>query len=346
MSQLQRPVLLNKSIKKGLYSTPIQDQDALGFKPVLISQKERETSKLSSKNLGSALAQFHRCGIAILSNAVAVSKLDHIRERMLIDIPRNLESPNVHYNHGKAHKNVSQTPPLCSEYLHSEVWANSFAIELISHIIGPLPQLAFATSNIALPDGLGRQAVHSDYYCEHFDFPVFLEVSIFLENVSKVNGSLEIWLGTHNGYNKKDHLFPNMGWIKRQVFLDRATISPPFQPSIPKGSILIRDLRLWHAGMPNYTQTPRIMLGFIYSPRWFPCQMRLQFPATAISRVKSWTNIDTDLCNFTAEPINYLETRQNLNLTSVPDLATEKYIPRHGVITPSPYHYFSRGDRD
>lgn len=39
---------------------------------------------------------------------------------------------------------------------------------------------------------------------------------------------------------------------------------PPVQPVVKKGDILIRDLRLWHAGMPNETDKERIMIAIGY----------------------------------------------------------------------------------
>lgn len=39
---------------------------------------------------------------------------------------------------------------------------------------------------------------------------------------------------------------------------------PPVQPELRRGDIMIRDLRLWHAGMPNSSDEHRIMLGLGY----------------------------------------------------------------------------------
>jgi ectoine hydroxylase-related dioxygenase (phytanoyl-CoA dioxygenase family) len=314
----------------------------LVIKPILISRKERLLGDISISNLQISLKEFHRNGLVIVENAVNEGPLNHIHERMLQDVPKNLALPNVHFNHGKAHKNVSQNLPLEKEYLHKEVWANRFAVTIMEHIIGPRPQLSFAKSNIALPGGQGRQAVHSDYYCEHLDFPVFIEVCIFLDDVSSVNGSTELWLGTHEGYNKGDHAFVDMGWIKREVFSERAKICPPFQPIIKKGSICIRDIRLWHAGMPNFSSVPRIMLGFLYSPRWFASRMRLRFPRDARATINSWDHIDCmSVADFTDLSFNYLHLCQELNLTHRDYEDDSKYIPRHGSTAATPEHYWS-----
>jgi len=56
-----------------------------------------------------------------------------------------------------------------------------------------------------------------------------------------------------------------------------ATHGPPVQPVIRKGSIVIRDLRLWHAGMPNMSDEVRVMLAMIHFASWYRNPMRLEF---------------------------------------------------------------------
>ena len=35
-----------------------------------------------------------------------------------------------------------------------------------------------------------------------------------------------------------------------------------------KGDLILRDMRVWHCGMPNRTGTPRVMLAMIHRPHW------------------------------------------------------------------------------
>ena len=309
---------------------------------LLVSEIERKRGKLKPESIQVGLQRFHKHGLVILENAIGTSAIRHVRERMLQDIPRNLAYPNAHFNHGRSLRNMTQTPPLQAAYMYEEIWANRFAISLIEQIIGARPQLSYATSNIALPGGQGRQAVHSDYYCEHFNFPVHLEACIFLNDISPLNGSTEYWLGSHNGYNKKDHLYPDMGWIKREVFTERARICPPIQPSLPEGSICIRDLRLWHAGMANRSSDPRIMLGFIYNPRWFGSRMRLRLPANAREVIQPWDHIDCfSCCEFIVDDMDYLKFRQHLNLKRETQVSDPEAATRRGSLTPGPKNYWS-----
>jgi hypothetical protein len=55
-------------------------------------------------------------------------------------------------------------------------------------------------------------------------------------------------------------------------------ICPPFQPSARAGSVIIRDMRLWHAGMPNLTDTPRPMIAMIHWVSWWNAAQPMVFP--------------------------------------------------------------------
>src|SRR5690606_28079022 len=58
----------------------------------------------------------------------------------------------------------------------------------------------------------------------------------------------------------------------------RRQASPPIQPTIKRGSVLIRDIRLWHAGMPNRTDRPRPMIAMIHAIGWMQTGTPLTFP--------------------------------------------------------------------
>jgi hypothetical protein len=95
-------------------------------------------------------------------------------------------------------------------------------------------------------------------------------------DVSPENGATEIWPGTHR------ELYVGMGddiKIPPQALEARREICPPIQPTFRRGSMLIRDIRLWHAGMPNRTSAPRPMIAMIHSSEWLATGTPLAFPA-------------------------------------------------------------------
>ncbi|OQE16567.1 hypothetical protein PENFLA_c027G08429 [Penicillium flavigenum] len=285
---------------------------------ITLSDAELATGETSLENIQAGVEQFHKNGFIIIENSIPCHILDNVREQMTKDIDSSLAWPRVQFNHGVQHKNISQTPPLAAKFLHKELWANPHAIAIIENILGPRPELSFVSSNIALPGGIGRQAVHSDAYHEHLPFPFCIEVYVFLSDASAENGVTELWPGTHEGFNKKDHIPHERGWIPKSLINERAKVSPPIQPATKKGSICMRDLRLWHAGMPNFTQEPRIMMAFLYFPRWYRSFMQIKLPQECREIVESWKHVEVK-AEFVDGPVDWVTYRVKMNFTQIPN---------------------------
>lgn len=133
------------------------------------------------------------------------------------------------------------------------------------------------SGNSALPPTPGSeplsQPVHSDADFAHPESPFALVVNVPLVEMNKENGSTEVWLGTHKdaslAQQEGAHGERASGRIRAECLTERRTQRPPVQPTIKKGSIVIRDLRLWHAGKPNFTNKTRVMLAMIHFAPWF-----------------------------------------------------------------------------
>lgn len=158
---------------------------------------------------------------------------------------------------GEGKTNFSITPPLSKRYFRREIFANDFATAIIQYVLGPRPILSWVSSNVATARGVGRQAVHSDAYTDILPLPVCVELNTYLQDITVDNGSTELWPGTQN--TTEDDLVPHgRGWIKPALFNKRARTDPPIRPDLPKGTIVMRDLRLWHAG----SKLPRTVAAF------------------------------------------------------------------------------------
>jgi hypothetical protein len=90
----------------------------------------------------------------------------------------------------------------------------------------------------------------------------------------------------------------NLLTIKPKLLEERRKHSPPIQISSKRGSLIIRDLRLWHAGMPNLTDEPRIMLAFVASPRWWQGRSKIMLPANVREMVERWGSEDGEYGGF------------------------------------------------
>jgi ectoine hydroxylase-related dioxygenase (phytanoyl-CoA dioxygenase family) len=135
----------------------------------------------------------------------------------------------------------------------------------------------FLSGNTALKS-TESQPVHTDADFEAPHIPFSLVINVPLITMTPANGSTEVWLGTHKnaGSQVQENWHDDRGGgeIKIDVLESRRKISPPIQPVIPKGSVIIRDLRLWHCGKPNLEGTTRVMLAMIHFASWYRSPMR------------------------------------------------------------------------
>jgi hypothetical protein len=99
-----------------------------------------------------------------------------------------------------------------------------------------------------------------------------MALNINLVDVSPENGSTELWLGTPRISEYNDIVSGVIG-IRPERLEERRNIRPPCYPSIKRGSVVLRDIRTWHAGMPNHTDQTRIMLAFGYQAAWHGCTL-------------------------------------------------------------------------
>ncbi|KAI7464962.1 hypothetical protein KC351_g15190 [Hortaea werneckii] len=186
---------------------------------------------------------------------------------------------------------MDQAPPTTLDLMFEDVWANRIAISILQSMLGPNLMCHYANGNTALK-AKGRQPVHSDIDKPHPLFPFAYAINIPLSDMNVENGSTELWPGSHRESNIGQHVAltdDEFGLaIKPALVEQRCRTSPPIQPTVRKGSLIIRDIRLWHAGMPNRTDTPRIMLAFVIQPAWFQAPSKVTLPLRSKALVDGW----------------------------------------------------------
>lgn len=196
---------------------------------------------------------------------------------------------STHRNFGNETGNIQQEPVLEDGYVFDDVLANPWATDVIQCMFGPNPSLRFYSANTAFK-ARGRQPPHIDI---DFDFPKVpfgYCVNINLVATSPQNGATEVWLGSHTD-TTRDVLETNPDTGYRQIRADlqhrrRDIDCPPIQPSLPKGALIIRDFRLWHAGMPNQTDEPRVMLVSVQFPGWYRSDLKMKLPVMIKNKVQ------------------------------------------------------------
>ncbi len=219
---------------------------------------------------------FETFGYAVLRNAVDHGHIRVLRERMLADVQSILGRTDIPFNFNRG--NIQQAPPPFEPYLFEDILFNPAVIALTSAILGGPVRNTFYSGNTALP-GDHTQPVHPD--TAH---PVAggewtptdaIVVNLMLVDVSPENGATELWPGTH-----RDTTYGgDTDGIVVDSDLERwRQILPPFQPTLPAGTFLVRDMRLWHRGMPNRTPNPRPMVAMIHRIAAGPAHERIEVP--------------------------------------------------------------------
>ncbi|KAJ5926227.1 hypothetical protein N7516_008000 [Penicillium verrucosum] len=248
------------------------------------SRDEIKYARLSPQNLEVAMRSLHQDGLVVIENAIPHDCLDRLNKKMIEDAyslqSRKGDSP-FNYNPG----NIQQDAPPVREYFEPSIFMNPIATQITSSALGPRPKWTFCSGNTAMPPTAESppmsQPVHSDADFAHPTHPFAYVINVPLITMTPENGSTEVWLGTHTdaGLHVQEGLHGERasGRIKPTELEKRRLDSPPCQPVVPKGSLVVRDLRLWHAGVGNQTEDPRVMLAMIHFASWYRNPMKLEF---------------------------------------------------------------------
>lgn len=216
---------------------------------IAISPRELTKGLLSPNTLVQAVQSINTFGFVILENAVPTVILDILHKKMSEDTNKLLIKPTWDAV-GAVKGHLKQAPPPFSPYVFREIVSNTFALQVTKQILGEEIHNTFYSGNCNCP-GSGSQPIHIDS-----SIP-FLIVNVGLVDITEHNGSIELWPGTH--------LIDNVGArLEASALNIRRKIAPPVRGNTKKGSILIRSPRVWHRGMPNYSDEPRHMIAMMH----------------------------------------------------------------------------------
>ena len=269
-----------------------------------IAPGEVRSGRLTLAHLAEATRALRDDGIVVLNGVVDLGHIAALREKMLADLPAYLARTDAPFNFNTG--NVQQEPPPFAPYLYRDVLLNDIVIPVTHGLLGGGLHNGFYSGNTAVGGSGQRQPVHADSGQLWPDLkvatpPYGLVVNIPVVDASAENGSTEVWPGTHLDTT----IYVQAGDIKlpSDVVEARRAVRPPLQPSVRAGGVIIRDLRLWHAGMPNLTDQARPMIAMIHWVSWWPAQP-VQFPRSAEAFFRHPV-LKTD-AEFVDGPINYI----------------------------------------
>lgn len=230
-----------------------------------IRAEELAEEKLSQEHVEQARRAILEDGFVILNNAVSNQSLDHLRAKMAEDTQILMKAKSWG-GAGTTPGHLQQAPPPFSPYLFRDILANPLIVQVSRSILGENVYLRTYSSNTNCPES-GMQPLHRDITQELWPGmnvvhpPYTLAVNISLVEVTEENGAIELWPGTHN-------FLKGSKAVEHKVSEERRRTHPPVRGCTRKGSVLIRDKRIWHRGMPNHSNEVRHMLSMMHNIFW------------------------------------------------------------------------------
>lgn len=270
---------------------------------ITVTPAELAQEKMSDAHLAQAVKAICEDGYVVIADVIDHEHLDLVRERMTAD-SQKLIAAQKWGGAGRIEGHLQQGPPPFAPYVFRDIVANPFAIQVTHAVLGDGVYNRFYNGNANTP-GSGTQPLHADgpHLWQNVTVthpPATLIVNVCPVDVTEENGATELWPGTH--------MIPINGQhVSADREAQRRDVSPPVRAITRKGSLLIRDCRLWHRGVPNHSNEIRHMIAMIHNIGWLQRPGKLLFN-TGCEEAFVEGPLDHNV-EFTDKPLEYLFTR-------------------------------------
>jgi len=247
------------------------------IREIFPTASERSSGKFESHNAQRILEGLYYDGIIVLRDVIDPAHLDKLNEVMVPEVDDLCKT--AHFNFDI--RNIQHAPPLLpASLVFDDIYQNPLLLHAVILYLGPDPKFNFISGNTALPKGDKRQPVHCDLNFNFPEFPFYVIANIPLITSTPEVGNTEYWPGTHIR-PFSDQMDPKLYEIQK----DRLEEFSSFRPVVPKGSIVLRDMRLWHAGMPNPSDVTRCMIGLAYCSSWYRSKYLIPVPDAVFNQL-------------------------------------------------------------
>lgn len=221
-----------------------------------ITQEERKTGQLTPDKLATAVQAMTEDGVVALRQAIDIASVDKLGAKMLADLAQYAELYEIDNNF------QGVRPPPFHPFLFPEIVFNAPAITISRAILGPDATLTSYGANTAFV-GSQTQQVHADAVPPQSG-PLgpctLLVINVPLVDMTEENGATIYWPGTHRDLQlHSGNRFPTAAMIAAWQ-----AQRPAERTLAHRGDLILRDMRVWHGGMPNRTQTHRPMLALVH----------------------------------------------------------------------------------
>lgn len=268
---------------------------------ITVTPEELKAGKISPARVSQAVEAIRVNGYVVLEDVVSHAPLDILRERMDEDSQKLIDREKWG-GAGQIKGHLQQGPPPFAPYIFSDIVANPFIVQVTRELLGEGLYNSFYNGNTNSP-GSGLQPLHRDggqlWPAQKVAHPTAsVVINISPMDVSEANGAVELWPGTHL------EVTPATGAVDARTEAARREVAPPIRGCAKKGSALIRDMRLWHRGVPNPSGERRHMIAMIHNIRWLQRGKPLKF-VKGCEAAFAGSDLDPH-AEFVDEPFDYL----------------------------------------
>jgi ectoine hydroxylase-related dioxygenase (phytanoyl-CoA dioxygenase family) len=235
-----------------------------------LSVEELSSRTLKPETIQIAAEQVRINGYVLLEDILSKEKV-----KALHSIFMDLFEAHIAKTDSNRGKNRTQMfLPFADPFIDPELVTNPFALPIMEELLGKDCAIKYFASDTPL-SGSDYQAVHSDLTPLFPGSSITLPATGVVLNIPLVdfqedNGPVEIWPGG-------THLIPeNVNRPENIQMLAQTMHSEPV--IMTAGSLLIRDIRMWHRGTPNRSDAARPNLAMVYFRSWFNAQPKIDIP--------------------------------------------------------------------
>lgn len=233
-----------------------------------ISTEELQNGRLNPETVESAVEQVRLNGYVLFEGVLDPSLVDNMREAFhkTLDEATNNSPGSTEVNTKQFRKNrVRMDLPFEEPFIDPSVITSAFVLPIVEKLVGEDCACIYLSADAPLP-GSDYQVVHSDqmpFFPESTVSlpPAGIVLNIPLVDVTEENGPMEAFPGGN-------HLMPENRNDPKYIEAASAFLKP-VRMTMPKGSLLIRDLRMWHRGTPNNSDHVRPNVAIIYARPWW-----------------------------------------------------------------------------
>lgn len=309
-----------------------------------LSPEELRSKRLSSRTLQAAVTALHTDGLLIFTNAVDPSHLSTLNAIMVPDARILAADPRTHHNFGHAAANIQQSPPVAPGLVFEDVLANPFVAQAVAGVLGPKPRVRFYSANTLFPTAVtsadatsgsirtpaASQPVHIDPESNFPPIPFSFLVNVSLVSVGPATGVTELWPGTHSptvtpSYDAVvDEARTGSCVVRHELVEARRSVRPPVRPDLPRGALIIRDFRLWHAGVGmepgvgvgSSEGEPRVMLVTALFAQWYRSNLKFQLQKDCENKI-DWGELEPCI-EWVDEGYDYLNGKHEHDFSLLP----------------------------